>query len=787
MDRARESGAFPDCLPGTAKARDGSSCGAAAGAFEDLRRAGLLDPSRPEAWEALACARERRFPEGGGVHVDFLRAQAARARGEGGGLAKDLCEGREDAWMARYLPDSSLAALVGGEGECRRRPDILWVALQSLVDGAGDWTSDSTWTLLGPSLGRGGMDGWDLERAVRVVGENAHRIPGSLELLERILDHDGIDVHGLSASALAVVENADKIVGHRELLGRILGRPDLDAQRTLGAVAEAVVENFGKSSVSQGMLEDVLSHDEAHWSAFEAVARAIVENFDAAPVLMESLRGALADSGAGGPPPTEGPRLRRRLARALADPRIRGGVLGAVAGAAVENLGGIPGSRGLLEDVFDHGGTDDATLGAFAEALGDNFDKLPGALAQEWLERIVRDPRADSITLGAVADAVGGNFGKMSGAPGVLELIFAHERVSWPALAFIAKAVMQNADAFLDHQEFLDRVFNHDEANGSVFFIATSWMVLANVDAIPDHQAFLEFVVANPNTDGYTLGVVAGAVGDHFEAMSEPRELLEDVFAHAGTDGSTLEQLGEAVVGNYDKMDDSWGLLAGVLAHGRINGFAFEIIASRIGVDFDHMSDSRKFLERIFILVRDKLRDACVEIDGACERARGEYGHAIGAVAYAVGENAGSIPDHQALLNDLLACDGARPCDWIDGRALGGVAEAVSHHFGDIDAPLALLERVLAHPKADGRALEGMAWAVGQGAHAIPDYREVVRSIVGHPSADGSVLEALRDSFRHSLRLDTATRMRMSEEMARLLRERYPGGASPPSGSGPGP
>ena len=144
------SGAFPECFPGAsaaaasaaaASAGAGPSCGRAAEAFDDLRRASLLAPRRPEAWEALVCVRERRFPKGGDAHTDFLRAQAARARGEEGDLARDLCAGREDPWMARYLPDASLAALVAREG-CRRRPEILRVALYSLSRGADAWMSD---------------------------------------------------------------------------------------------------------------------------------------------------------------------------------------------------------------------------------------------------------------------------------------------------------------------------------------------------------------------------------------------------------------------------------------------------------------------------------------------------------------------------------------------------------------------------------------------------------------------------------------------------------------------
>ena len=147
VERAGASGAFPECLPGVpaaaASAGAGPSCERTAEAFDDLRRAALLAPRRPEAWEALACIRERRFPGGGEAraHADFLRAQAARARGEERDLVLDLCEGREDPRMAKYLPEVSLARVVG-RGECRRRPEILRVARWSLFHGADDWTAD---------------------------------------------------------------------------------------------------------------------------------------------------------------------------------------------------------------------------------------------------------------------------------------------------------------------------------------------------------------------------------------------------------------------------------------------------------------------------------------------------------------------------------------------------------------------------------------------------------------------------------------------------------------------
>ena len=167
VERAGASGAFPECLPGGGEAARGPSpsCGRTAEAFDDLRRAALLAPSRPEAWEALACIRERRFSEDEGVHAvfrgpmivsrllggdwsvrsgghtDFHRAMARRARGKERDLVLDLCEGREDPRMAKYLPEASLARVVGRR-ECRFRPEVLWVAQASLFRGAKAWTPD---------------------------------------------------------------------------------------------------------------------------------------------------------------------------------------------------------------------------------------------------------------------------------------------------------------------------------------------------------------------------------------------------------------------------------------------------------------------------------------------------------------------------------------------------------------------------------------------------------------------------------------------------------------------
>ena len=289
---ARASGAFPECLPGAAGSAGAGagpgpvpSCGGAARAFDDLRRAGFLDPSRPEAWEALACVRERRFPGGGGAPADFLRAQAARARAREGGrglaepLARDLCAGREGARMARYLPEAALARVLGREG-CRRRPEILRTALDSLLGGADDWTGDP-WALFGRGLADGGTDARSLGRAVRVVG-GAGGVPGLRGLLARFLDHGGIGGRALGAVAGVAAGNAGRLPGHGGLLARVLAHDGIDG-RALGDVARTVCDHFDEVSGAHELLLRVLVHPRADGFTMRALERAVARNADAIP------------------------------------------------------------------------------------------------------------------------------------------------------------------------------------------------------------------------------------------------------------------------------------------------------------------------------------------------------------------------------------------------------------------------------------------------------------------------------------------------------------------------
>ena len=212
--------AFPECFGDSG--RRVSSCEQTSG-LKKLRAAALLDHSNINAWETIACVREHYFAHFG---TTFYRAMSRRVVKSDADIIEDICQGRAQSRLVRYLPEKDLATIVGGN--CT--PAAVSKSIRALTHNARLIADPGKVVAL--ALPR--SEPRILIHTAIAIGFNAHRIPEATAWLRDILTN-----HGDNPNVLAAVAQGALFSNDYALLEEALARPEVN-DSVLATVAMAI-------------------------------------------------------------------------------------------------------------------------------------------------------------------------------------------------------------------------------------------------------------------------------------------------------------------------------------------------------------------------------------------------------------------------------------------------------------------------------------------------------------------------------------------------------------------
>ena len=229
-------------------------------AFNNLRRASLLNPTDTKMLNAVICVKEKHF-EGKGT--PFYRSLLESLQKNDDEIIEDICKNEQRALWARYLPKSLLIDWIG-QNKCSLK--FLEVALISLINHSSSLESIKD-ILAHPNV---------TEDVLLQALENIDRIPNAEGLLDTILSHSDITSYVLGKAAYRGVEWVSS--NHQKFIERILNHPK-SSEETVTEVIYTILDHSDSFfDTPQKYIEKILDHSKVTGRVLGSLFSEVINN-----------------------------------------------------------------------------------------------------------------------------------------------------------------------------------------------------------------------------------------------------------------------------------------------------------------------------------------------------------------------------------------------------------------------------------------------------------------------------------------------------------------------------
>ena len=277
FDEAMES--FPECLSPRRISEGRINDCERTEAFNNLRRAFLLNPTDAKTLNAVICVKEEHF-EGEGVA--FYRSLAESLQKGDDEIIADICRNERKAHLITYLSRPMILNALHHIKQCSsaKFAEFAFTSLPNLP-----FFEESKKLI----LAHPGLEQRTLRAFSRSIANNAEQFSNPQELLEKILTHPNASSLVLGTLTKSVADNAEKLPNPQELLEKIFANPK-NGGIVLGALSRAIIDNAEKLPNPQALLEKILTHPNINEIVLEVLYEKLQSNIRYRPLRMKVRR-----------------------------------------------------------------------------------------------------------------------------------------------------------------------------------------------------------------------------------------------------------------------------------------------------------------------------------------------------------------------------------------------------------------------------------------------------------------------------------------------------------------
>ena len=381
FDKAMES--FPECLSGE-KIKNPNNCETAE-AFNNLRRAFLLNPTDTKTLNAMVCVKKKYFR---GWGTRFYSSLAENLQREDEEIIENICRDNQYlSWLTTFL---SRPVLLDFIRQNRCSSSSLGYALKSLADISP--SEESVEEILNhPNTNR-----YVLERLSSAVFLNAENLLMPQAMLEKIIGHSRVNDSLLISVFRELPRNFDKLSTSRELIEKIIDHHRASTY-AFTTFFEVFVKNFDKFSNSQVTIDKFIDHPRIKNSELRILFSKLSNNADKLPNSQEPLE------------------------KLIDHPNVDNNILSSFVRSIPKNVDKLSNPQKLLEKIIDHPIVNHFVLRTLSREILNNAEKFSNH--QKYVEKIIEHPNVDDSVLKSLSQNIANNREEISNHQEYLEKI----------------------------------------------------------------------------------------------------------------------------------------------------------------------------------------------------------------------------------------------------------------------------------------------------------------------------------------------------------------------------
>ena len=566
---------FPECF-GENQNIGMDSCQKAQ-AFDDFRRAALLNPEDARIWKGLACIKNRFFrSEKSKQTTMFYLSLAERVQQEDGEILADLCRHRPK--LAQYLDGPTLSSLMN-ETECQ--PELLDNIMWPLFNARADWITDRQ-ALIGKLITHPQMNELTLLKIASQFQNNFQKVEfDSRTIFEHLFTHPLLNEEVLYTLAKYLEFNTQKIPDHQSIFERIFSHPltaSGKGKTVFYSLTRYFEKNAGEIPDHHQVFERIFSHPKLDTHTFRYLASYLERYAEQIP----GHRGI----------------FERLFAHRLLSARA----LASLTKYSMDNLEHTTDPHALVERLFGHPKLDSDTLKHVAREMGKHT--TPSSYGQ-MLERILAHPKfgINHNDFGHMTNIILNNAEHIPEYKIFLNNLLDHDKIRATSLVDITRSLLKNPEVTTIDQAFLERILGHPQSNHNGLKTITE-LVINNSDKVPNLQRHAQQVLAHPQVAGprnnrypvTALRFVAQLAIEHSDRIPDSQIFLNQILIHPKVSTSDLGHIARIIVQNAASVANFQTLLSEILEHASagantIEGMGVAIINTGILPEFQDLFD----------------------------------------------------------------------------------------------------------------------------------------------------------------------------------------------------